>query len=61
MIPWKDIVELGELYCKNDINLVQNGNVSLGYGSGTTKFNYLVKPLQRIKDLAEKNNISVIS
>ena len=51
----------GELDCKNDTNLVVNGNVPLGYGSGTTKFSYLVTPLQGIKDLAEKNNISVVS
>ena len=49
----------GELECKNKTNLVVNGNVPLGYGSGTTKFGYLITPLQGIQEFAEKNNISV--
>ena len=50
-----------ELECNNSTNLVLNGNVPLGYGSGTTKFGYLISPLQGISELAEKKNINVIS
>ena len=57
----RDCGKEGKLECTNETNLVVNGNVPLGYGSGTTKFGYLITPLQGIKELAEKNNISVTS
>ena len=47
--------------CKNSTNEVVNGNIPLGYGSGTTTFNYLVSPLEGITNLAEKKGISVES
>ena len=57
----RDCGKEGKLECTNETNLVVNGNVPLGYGSGTTKFGYLITPLQGIKEMAEKNNISVTS
>ena len=47
------------MYCQNDTNKVQNGHIPLGYGSGTTKFNYSVSPLEGITELAEKKNITI--
>ena len=57
----RDCLNEGELECTNKTNLVVNGNIPLGYGSGTTKFEYLITPLQGIKEMAEKNNITVLS
>ena len=39
----------------------QNGFIPLGYGSGTTTFDYLVSPIEAITDLAKKNGIEVIN
>ena len=39
----------------------QNGFIPLGYGSGTTTFDYLVSPIEAITDLAKKNGIDVIN
>ena len=47
--------------CKNNTNEVINGHLPSGYGSSTTDFNYLITPLQGIKEFAEKNNIKVES
>ena len=49
-----------DLQCKNKTNLIQNGFIPLGYGSGTTKFSYIISPLQGIKEYAEKNGIEVV-
>ena len=50
-----------DMGCKNETNEVVNGNIPLGYGSGTTTFNYLISPLEGITELAEKKNIKVVS
>jgi len=50
-----------DMGCKNETNAVVNGNIPLGYGSGTTTFNYLISPLEGITELAEKKNIKVVS
>ena len=47
--------------CTNETNLVANGYIPTGYGSQTTTFNYLITPLQGIKEIAEKKNIEVKS
>ena len=47
--------------CSNETNAVINGHVPLGYGSGVTNFEYLVTPLDGIKNLAKENNIEVKS
>ena len=47
--------------CLNDTNVVLNGHVPLGYGSGVTNFEYLVTPLQGIKEMAEKKGFNVVS
>ena len=47
--------------CINDTNLVANGYIPTGYGTQTTKFNYLITPLQGIKEIAENKNIEVKS
>ena len=36
----RDCGEDGDLLCQNETNRVQNGHIPLGYGSGTTTFNY---------------------
>ena len=57
----RDCIGDDDLQCKNITNDVQNGHIPLGYGSGTTTFNYIISPLKGIKEYAEKNNIEVIS
>ena len=47
--------------CINDTNLVANGYIPTGYGTQTTKLNYLITPLQGIKEIAENKNIEVKS
>ena len=50
-----------DLQCKNETNQIQNGFIPLGYGSGTTTFNYTISPLEGISKLAKKKGIEVIS
>ena len=57
----RDCGEDGDVGCRNETNEVVNGNIPLGYGSGTTTFNYLISPLKGITDLAKKKNITVVS
>ena len=47
--------------CVNETNLVVNGHIPLGYGSGTTDFSYLITPLKGIEDLAKQKDIEVLS
>ena len=56
----RDCGEDGDLLCQNSTNIVQNGHIPLGYGSGTTTFNYTISPLEGIKEIAEKRGIKVI-
>ena len=45
--------------CINDTNLVANGHIPIGYGTSSSTFNYLISPLQGIKEIAEGKNIEV--
>ena len=47
--------------CKSDTNNIYKGHMALGYGSGTTYFNYLINPYDAIKQRAEKEGINIIS
>ena len=47
--------------CKSETNNIFKGHISLGYGSGTTYFNYAVDPYNAIKARAEKEGIKIIS
>ena len=47
--------------CKSESNNFFQGHISLGYGSGTTYFNYTVDPLTAIKAIAEKEGIKIIN
>ena len=47
--------------CKSESNNFFQGHISLGYGSGTTFFNYTVDPLTAIKARAEKEGIKIIN
>ena len=51
--------------CPNDNDMqcgnFQKGFIPLGYGSGTTTFDYLISPIDAITELAKKKGIEVIS
>ena len=47
--------------CKVDGNEIFKGHVALGYGSGTTYFNYTTYPLKAVTERAEKEGINIIS
>ena len=47
--------------CINETNLVTNGYIPVGYGTSSTTYNYLISPLQGIKEIAKEKNIEVIS
>ena len=47
--------------CINETNLVDNGYIPVGYGTSSTTYNYLISPLQGIKEIAEEKNIEVLS
>ena len=47
--------------CKSDINKIFKVHISLGYGSGTTYFNYIVNPYNAIKSRAEKEGFTILS
>ena len=47
--------------CKSDINKIFKVHISLGYGSGTTYFNYIVNPYNAIKSRAEKEGFTIFS
>ena len=47
--------------CKSDTNKIFKGHISLGYGSGTTYFNYTVDPYSAIKSRADKEGITILS
>ena len=57
----RDCGDDGDLLCQNATNLIQNGFIPLGYGSGTTTFEYLISPLEGIMELAKEKGIEVIS
>ena len=47
--------------CKSLLNSIYRGHMSLGYGSGTTYFNYTTDPLSAITSRAQKEGIKIIS
>ena len=51
----------GDLQCRNATNLVMNGHIPTGYGSGTTNYDYLITPLEGITKIAENKGIEIIS
>ena len=56
----RDCINENDFGCVNDTNLVVNGFIPLGYGSGTTDFSYLITPIQGIEELAAKKGIKVL-
>ena len=54
-------IRYSDCSCKNDTNKIYRGHMALGYGSGTTYFNYLINPLSAITERAEKEGINIIS
>jgi beta-glucosidase len=57
----RDCINENDFGCVNETNLVVNGHIPLGYGSGTTDFSYLITPLQGIEEIAKKKGIEVLS
>ena len=57
----RDCFPTGLPQCLNETNEVINGHVPLGYGSGVTNFEYLITPLEGIKNLAKEYNIEIKS
>jgi len=57
----RDCIGESDFGCVNETNLVVNGHIPLGYGSGTTDFSYLIPPIQGIEELAKKKGIEVLS
>ena len=57
----RDCIPSGLPQCLNETNEVINGHVPLGYGSGVTNFEYLITPLEGIKNLAKEYNIEIKS
>ena len=51
----------GDCSCLNKTYTFYQGHMALGYGSGTTYFNYLIDPLSAITARAEKEGIKIIS
>jgi beta-glucosidase len=51
--------------CRDDNDMqcgsFQDGFIPLGYGSGTTTFDYLISPIDAITKLAQKKGIEIIS
>ena len=45
--------------CKSKTNNIYKGHIALGYGSGTTYFNYSISPLSAISERAKKEGINI--
>jgi beta-glucosidase len=54
-------IQYSDCSCKTFSNEIYRGHLALGYGSGTTYFNYLIDPLSAITERAEKEGIKIIS
>ena len=54
-------ITFSDCSCKFLENKIYRGHMSLGYGSGTTYFNYAIDPLSAIKTRAKKEGINIIS
>ena len=53
-------IRYGDCSCLKDDSKFYQGHMALGYGSGTTYFNYLIDPFSAIKARAEKEGITII-
>ena len=58
---YSDCLKIRDCSCRSPTNNIFKGHVSLGYGSGTTAFKYLIDPLSAIKERAEEEGINIIS
>ena len=54
-------IQYSDCSCKTFSNEIFWGHMALGYGSGTTYFNYLIDPLSAITERAQKEGIKIIS
>ena len=54
-------LKIGDCSCINETNKIFQGHLALGYGSGTTSFNYLSDPLTAITKMANSLNITITS
>jgi len=72
ILPLKDVKKIAVIGngaqkrdCPNDNDMqcggFQKGFIPLGYGSGTTTFDYLISPIDAITELAKKKGMEVIS
>ena len=53
-------LQIQDCSCKSSTNKIFRGHMALGYGSGTTTFNYLIDPLSAIVKRAKEKDIKVI-
>ena len=51
---------IGDCSCKDNTNKIFKGHLGLGYGSGTTDFQYIVAPYDAIKERADGLGISIV-
>ena len=58
---YSECLKINDCTCKTQKNNIFKGHMALGYGSGTTSFEYLIDPLSAIKDRAEEEGIEIIS
>ena len=47
--------------CKTQTNHIYKGHMAIGYGSGTTYYNYLIDPLKAITERAKQEGINIVS
>ena len=57
---YSDCLKIQDCSCASLTNKIFKGHMALGYGSGTTTFDYLIDPLTAIKERAKVKGINVI-
>ena len=57
---YSDCLKIQDCSCASLTNKIFKGHMALGYGSGTTTFDYLIDPLTAIKNRAKEKGINVI-
>ena len=55
-----DCNKINDCSCKEGDNQIFHGHLGLGYGSGTTDFQYIVAPYDAIKSRADKEGINIV-
>jgi beta-glucosidase-like glycosyl hydrolase len=55
-----DCNKINDCSCKEGSNLIFKGHLGLGYGSGTTDFQYIIAPYDAIKERADGLGISIV-